>query len=73
MIVIEDNDSPVIAAGKIIHGTKPYDPGPLMKKVVTALTGDDESGETVDMFDLEEIKELADYLLVYYNSHDKGD
>ena len=49
MIVIEDNENPVIAAGKIIHGTKLYDPSPLMKKVVGAITGNEEDAKEVDM------------------------
>ncbi len=73
MIEIQDNDSPVIAAGKIIHGTRPYAPTPLTRKIVSVLTGDESAADTVDMYDLEEIKEIADYLMVYYNSHKEGD
>ena len=69
MIKIEDNDSPITAACKIIHGTRPYDPTPMMRIVARAITGSDESANAQDMFDLNEIKEIADYLLVYYNSH----
>ena len=69
MITIEDNDSPIIAAGKIIHGTRPYNPTPAQKAIVKALFGKDVESDTQDMFDLEEIKEIADYLIVYYNAH----
>lgn len=31
------------------------------------------STPTIDMFDLEEIKEIADYLIVYYDAHKNGD
>ena len=69
MIIINNNDLPITAAEKIITGTKPNNPTPLMKAVCTALTGVDTAADTVDMFDLEEIKEIADYLMTYYASH----
>lgn len=37
------------------------------------ITGTKQYNDTVDMFDLEEIKEIADYLMVYYESHKEGD
>ena len=73
MITINDNDLPIMIAEKIINGTKPYKPSPMMKALSTAVTGEDSASETQDMFDLEEIKEIADYLMVYYNSHQNGD
>ena len=46
----------------------------LDKAAYKAFTGK-EIGETVhrDMFALEEIKEIADYLMVYYQAHINGD
>ena len=73
MIQIEDNDLPIEAACKIIKGTRPYNPGPLMKAFAVALTGNSEAGDTVDMFDIDEIKEIADYLLAYCDAHTLGD
>ena len=73
MIEIHDTDLPITVAEKIITGTKPYAPTLLTKAIVRALTGDETAGDTVDMFDLEEIKEIADYLMVYYESHKEGD
>ena len=73
MIQIKDNDLPIMVAEKIISGVKPYNPTPLMKSLATAITGDENSGNTQDMFDLEEIKEIADYLIVYYEAHKNGD
>lgn len=55
MIEIKDTDLPITVAEKII--------------VVKALTGDEKAGDTVDMFDLKEIKEIADHLMVYYGNH----
>lgn len=73
MIEINDTDLPITVAEKIITGTKPYVATPLTKAVVKALTGDETASDTVDMFGLEEIKEIADYLMVYYENHKEGD
>ena len=69
MIEIKDTDLPITVAEKIITGTKPYGGSLLTKAVAKAITGDDTAGDTVDMFSLEEFKEIADYLMVYYDSH----
>ena len=77
MIEIEDNDLPIEAAEKIITGTKPYTATPLTKAVVKAITGNESDIEKIDMFSdmfsFDEIKEIADYLMVYYESHKEGD
>ena len=73
MIQIEDNDLPITVAEKIIAGTKPYNPTEFMKSLETVITGNENASDTQDMFDLEEIKEIADYLMIYYNSHQNGD
>ena len=74
MIQIDDYDSPIQVAEKIINGTKEEPAGLLEKAAYKAFTGK-EIGETVhrDMFELEEIKEIADYLMVYYQAHIDGD
>ena len=69
MIEIKDTDLPITVAEKIITGTKPYNATLLTKAVAKALTGDEKAGDTVDMFDLNEIKEIADYLMVHYANH----
>ena len=73
MIQINDFDLPITAAEKIIKGVRPNNPTPLMKSLSKAITGDEDSSKSVDMFDLEEIKEIADYLIVYYEAHQNGD
>ena len=73
MIQINDNDLPIMVAEKIINGTKPNNPTALMKSFAKAITGNENACDTVDMFELEEIKEIADYLLVYYQAHQNGD
>lgn len=74
MIQIDDFDLPIQVAEKIIGGTKKVPASPLDKAVFKAFIGK-EVGETInrDMFDLEEIKEIADYLIVYYKAHKNGD
>ena len=74
MIQINDSDLPIQAAEKIIGGTKDVPASMFDKAAHKAFTGK-EIGETVseDMFDLEEIKEIADYLMVYYEAHKNGD
>lgn len=72
MIQINDNDMPITVAEKIICGTKPNDN--LIDRALTkAITGDEEAGKSVDMFDIDEIREIANYLLVYCDSHKDGD
>ena len=44
-----------------------------MKSFAKAVTGDEHASETVDMFDTEEIKEIAEYLITYYYAHKNGD
>lgn len=81
MIQIDDYDPPIEVAKKIITGTRKYDPAPIVKAFNAVFGTNSKEQENKkeyeieyeDMFDLEEIKEIADYLLVYYNSHPKGD
>lgn len=73
MIQINDNDLPITAAEKIIKGTKPNNPTSFVKALSKVVIGDEDASENVDMFDLEEIKEIADYLMVYYQAHSDGD
>lgn len=70
MIQINDFDLPIQVAEKIIGGTKDVPASMLDKAAYRAFAGK-EIGETVirDMFDLEEIKEIAGYLMVYYEAH----
>lgn len=71
MIVINGKDLPITVAEKIVSGTKIYDASPTLKAITKAITNDDKLKE--DMFTLEEIKEIADYLIVYYETHKNGD
>lgn len=76
MIQIDDFDLPIQVAEKIISGTKEITLSPLMKSIRKAVVGEsvgDDNKSVADMFELEEIKEIADYLIVYYQSHINGD
>ena len=73
MIQIEDNDMPIDVAKKIVTGTKIVELSDMMKTVRKAIYGNQVDNDEYDMFELEEIKEIADYLMVYYNSHQNGD
>lgn len=81
MITIENNDLPIVAAEKIITGTKPIDENDATSFFLRAIFGDSkatrEEGQealaTVDMFSLEEIEEIAHYLILYCEAHKNGD
>lgn len=71
MIQINDFDLPITAAEKIITGTKPNPmKGSLMAKAMESTMG--VSMDAVDMFSVEEVKEIAVYLMTYCMAH-KGD
>ena len=70
MIQINDNDLPIVVAEKIITATKPYKPTEVMKALAVVLTGDENAGETQDMFTYDEIAEIRDYLTAYLNNNE---
>ena len=74
MIQIDDYDSPIQVAEKIIGGTRNVPASMSNKVVYKAFTGE-ELGETmsINMFNLEEIKEIAGYLMIYYEAHQNRD
>lgn len=74
MIQIDDFDLPIQVAEKIIGGIKDEPASMLDKAAYKAFTGKELGGTAHrDMFELEEIKEIADYLMVYYQAHINGD
>lgn len=73
MIEIYDTDLPITVADKIITGTKPYVATQLTRAIAKVITGSETAAESIDMFDIDEIKEIADYLMVYYESHKEGE
>jgi len=75
MIQIEDNDTPIMVAQKLIHGTKAVGTTLAMRFAEALTLGPVPEGEKfeVDMFSDDEIREIADYLLTYSKYHDGGD
>lgn len=71
MIVINDKDLPITVAEKIISGIKKYNTSPTLTAITKAITNEEEPTE--DMFTIEEIKEIADYLMIYYQSYIRGE
>ena len=73
MIQINDNDQPIEVVQKLVTGTKIVTLGPLSRSVRKAITGEDLEEAEEDMFSMEEIKEIIDYLTIYYEAHKDGD
>lgn len=72
MIQIEDNDSPITVAQKLIQGTKSVGITPAMRLgAALGLRPVPEPGAQieVDMYSDAEIREIADYLLTYSKYH----
>lgn len=61
MITIKDNDPPIKVAQKLIYGTK--------EKEVSVPFGK----SFPDMYDIFELKEIAQYLLLYCHIHEDRD
>ena len=73
MITIEDNDLPITVAQKIINGTKEIQ-SKAKVALNKALTGlDEDKCNKQDMFDIDEIKEIAEYLMVFYENNKDTD
>ena len=70
MIQINDYDLPITVAQKIITGTKENNGETPLSKAVKDSFGIDIGRP--DMFDIEEIREIAVYLMYFYLTH-KGD
>ena len=74
MIQIEDNDTHIMVAQKLIHGTKAVGTT-LAMRFAEALNLEPVPGEKfeVDMFSDAEIREIADYLLTYCKYHEEDE
>lgn len=57
MITINDNDAPITVAEKIIYGTRDTEISTILGKAHP------------DMFDIQDIKEIAEFLLLYCRIH----
>ena len=75
MIQIEDFDSPIEAARKIIFGTRKTEMTPARRLGYTLAMGKaPENGGTFDedMYSVSDIEEMAWYMLTYCKYHKKG-
>lgn len=71
-IQINDFDTPIEVAQKIINGTMEVEANMVDKAMMRAFGGEEVNKIRRALFDLEELKEIAGYLLVYYNAHKEG-
>ena len=71
MIQINDNDSPITAAQKIIHGIKaaPWTPASRIGHILATGEAPKKDQCEVDMFSVDEIREIAEYLQTYWKYH----
>jgi len=73
MIQINDNDQPIEVAQKLVTGTKIVTLNSVQRALRGVLAQDNSDECEFDMFSLEEIKEIIDYLTVYYEAHKEGE
>lgn len=73
MIQINDNDRPIEVAQKLVTGTKIVTLNTLQKAIRNVMVNDNSAEVEFDMFSLEEIKEIIDYLTIYYKAHKDAD
>lgn len=72
MIQIDDNDTPIEVAQKIINATEEVEASIVDKAMMRAFGCKEVGKIRRTLFDLEELKEIAGYLLVYCNTHKEG-
>ena len=69
MIQINDYDTPIEVAQKIINGTAEVEASMVDKAMMRTFGCKEVDTVHRDMFSIAEIKEIAGYLLVYCNAH----
>lgn len=72
MIKIEDGDMPIVAAQKIITATRKNEPTEVVRNLSAVFYGDAGAYDYVDMYSVEELREIAEYLLVYVSHNSEG-
>lgn len=72
MIQIENYDTPMQVAEKLISGTMEVEANMFDKAMMRTFGCKEVDKIRRALFDLEELKEIAGYLLVYYNAHKEG-
>ena len=73
MIQINDNDQPIEVVQKLVTGTRVVKLNAMQKALRTVMENDNSEECEIDMFSMEEIKEIIDYLTIYYEAHKDGD
>jgi len=73
MIQINDSDQPIEVAQKIVTGTKTVKLNSVQRALRGVIVNDNSEECELDMFSLEEIKEIIDYLTIYYEAHKEGE
>ena len=73
MIQINDYDQPIQVAQKLVTGTKIVTLNTIQKAVRSVMVNDNSAEVEFDMFSLEEIKEIIDYLMIYYKARKDGE
>lgn len=71
-IQINDFDTPIEVAQKIINGTMEVEANMVDKAMMRAFGGKEVDKIRRALFDAGELKEIAGYLLVYCNAHKEG-
>lgn len=72
MIQIDNTDTPIEVAQKIINGMMEVEANMVDKAMMRAFGGKEIDTIHRDMFSIAEIEEIAGYLLVYCNAHKEG-
>lgn len=72
MIQIDNTDTPIEVAQKIINGTMEVEANMVDKAMMRTFGCKEVNKIRRALFDLEELKEIAGYLLVYCNTHKGG-
>ena len=72
MIQIDNTDTPIEVAQKIINGTMEVEANMVDKAMMRAFGCKKVEKIRRALFDLEELKEIAGYLLLYCNTHKEG-
>lgn len=73
MIQIEDYNTPIEVAQKIINGTEEVEASIVDKAMMRTFGCKEVDTVHRDMFSIAEIKEIAGYLMVYCNAHKEGE
>lgn len=70
MVIIYDNDLPITAAERLITATRPIKM-PLLQKITQAVPegGKPKEETLVDMYDLDDLEEIARYIMIYVNRY----